>query len=189
LTPQSSIGTEQQFVAPDQQTTKTPSLAEEIRTGSRLAETRQPHAQTTLDTPHQPSAADTLHLKLPYLQSIFKQMLIDRELPLTVTLQADQQTLVVEGVLAQNKQAILSRMLKRFQLEQVPDTQINNQVKAAKTSLPFEIVQVTSGPYGNVVTDSGERLFVGDQLGGFQLVAIQDRHLVFAGKSRITVAW
>ena len=127
--------------------------------------------------------------KLPYLKSIFSQMLMARELPQTVSLSYDNHSWVISGHLDKEKQNILNRMISRFKSEQNIKAPINNEVKSAFSSLPFEIVQVTSGRYGNIVTQSGDRLFVGDQLEGYQLVAIQDHQLVFTGKSRVTVAW
>lgn len=122
------------------------------------------------------------------LNSILSGMAIERELPLTFKLEKSQGKLVLRGTLANEKRALLGRMLERFQREQgIGDIKI--QVESARHALPFDIVQVTSGPYGNVVTDQGKRLFIGDQVEGYQLVAIQDHQLVFSGKSRITVAW
>jgi len=131
----------------------------------------------------------SLEEQLPFLKMVFKQMLVDRELPQTVELTYKNEQLIVQGTLSENKNDILERMINRFKSEQKLSDAIDNQVKSSVSSLPFDIVQVTSGRYGNIVTNNGNRLFVGDQLKGYQLIAIQDHQLVFTGKSRVTVSW
>jgi type III secretion protein D len=74
-------------------------------------------------------------------------------------------------------------------VEQGISQPIENRIREVETGIPFDIVQVTSGRYGNIVTDTGDRLFVGDQFLGYQLIAIQEHHVIFSGKSRVTIAW
>lgn len=136
-----------------------------------------------------PEENESVEKLAEHLQAVFKQMLIARELPVDVKLIDEPDRWVVEGNLSEPKQKILQRMLVRFEVEQGLSKPIMTRLKSETESLPFEIVQVTSGRYGNIVTNTGDRLFVGDQFQGYQLVSIQDRHVVFTGKSRVTVEW
>jgi type III secretion protein D len=55
--------------------------------------------------------------------------------------------------------------------------------------LPFKIRQVISGVNASIVTQDGERMYIGDELKGVRLVTIDSSILTFAGKRKIQVKW
>lgn len=145
------------------------------------------HPQNVINKQHYEASFTSDQLR--YLQTVFSNMLVERELPPSIDLEFKDDKFIVKGALVAKKEAVLERMVTRFRNEQGLNADFEISVKPNISALPFEIIQVTSGKYGNIVTESGQRLFVGDTQGGYQLVAIQDHQLVFAGKSRITVSW
>ncbi len=124
-----------------------------------------------------------------YLMQVFRSMRAARELPESIELKRVGSAWVVTGQLPESEINILARMLKRMALEQRLPAPIENHVTSLEAALPFDIVQVTSGQYGNIVTASGHRLYVGDSLAGYQLIAIQDHQLLFEGERRLAISW
>ena len=51
------------------------------------------------------------------------------------------------------------------------------------------IVQITAGPHANIVTEDGQRLFVGDERNGLRLTGITADSVQFGGKENIAVKW
>ena len=55
--------------------------------------------------------------------------------------------------------------------------------------LPFRIVQITTGSRANIVTDDGQRLFIGDEVDELRLVSITGNQIEFSGRENIKVSW
>ncbi len=57
--------------------------------------------------------------------------------------------------------------------------------------LPFRIVQVVGGANPSVVSEDGQRIFVGGEHKGYRLAAFQDGKLVFAGRQsdKVEIDW
>lgn len=118
-----------------------------------------------------------------------RKMLVDRELGNRVHLEVKDQRIVLTGALAADERARVNRMLERFQQRFRTPLLVENQVSSLSTSLPFEIAQITSGTMGSITTQDGKRLFIGDELDGLRLVAIDDHKVVFKGKQDYEVTW
>jgi type III secretion protein D len=118
-----------------------------------------------------------------------RRMLADRELDDRVRVEVQDQRIVLEGALLRQEQELVERMLTRFQQRFSTSLPVDNQISALSRTLPFEIAQITSGPMGSVITQDGQRLFVGDELDGLRLVAIDDHKVVFKGHQDYEVAW
>ncbi|MBP2844523.1 type III secretion system inner membrane ring subunit SctD [Dickeya oryzae] len=126
---------------------------------------------------------------LPQLNSTLHTMLTDRELERLVTLSQDNNRIVLSGALLPAQHTRLARMLAQFHQRYVTALQIENRTTEKTDALPFQIVQVTSGPKANIVTADGRRLFVGDEVDNLRLVSINDSQIEFRGKQQIKVNW
>ncbi|UCZ75049.1 type III secretion system inner membrane ring subunit SctD [Dickeya zeae] len=126
---------------------------------------------------------------LPQLNSTLQTMLTDRELERLVTLSQDNNRVVLSGALLPAQHTRLARMLAQFHQRYVTALQIENHTTEKTDALPFQIVQVTSGPKANIVTADGRRLFVGDEVDNLRLVSINDSQIEFRGKQQIKVNW
>ncbi|WP_338564739.1 hypothetical protein [Erwinia sp. E_sp_W01_6] len=98
-------------------------------------------------------------------------------------------TLILNGELSKEKLQILERMLVRFQAQYNVLPKLVNNTREYSAKLPFRIVQITTGKRANVVTDAGDRLFIGDQVDELRLVAITSSEIEFAGREHIKVNW
>ncbi|MFC5474016.1 FHA domain-containing protein [Paraherbaspirillum soli] len=85
--------------------------------------------------------------------------------------------------------ARFERVLAAFIKENHISFPVRARVVGAENMLPFTIRQVISGANASVVTEDGERLYVGDESHGMKVVSIQDNHLVFNGKRKVEVRW
>ncbi|ACT06740.1 type III secretion apparatus protein, YscD/HrpQ family [Dickeya chrysanthemi Ech1591] len=147
--------------------------------------------QETAAMPPAPPAQDTrLPIgTLPQLTSTLQTMLTDRELERLVTTSLDNNRIVLSGALLPAQHTRLARMLAQFHQRYVTALQIENLTTVKNDQLPFQIVQVTSGPKANVVTSDGRRIFVGDEVDNLRLVSINDSQIEFRGKQQIKVNW
>ncbi|MDH2435702.1 FHA domain-containing protein [Pokkaliibacter sp. MBI-7] len=118
-----------------------------------------------------------------------KQMLNDRELGDKVKVRVHGQQVLLTGALSRDEQDLVKRMLSRFQKRFTTPLLVDNQISTLSLKLPFDIVQITSGPMGHVVTSDGRRLFVGDELDGIRLVSIEASKVTFKGKQDYEVTW
>lgn len=118
-----------------------------------------------------------------------RRMLVDRELGTKVQVEVSDQRIVLNGTLLPSEQDLVGRMLTRFQQRFSTPLPIDNQISHQSPILPFEIAQITSGPMGSVVTSDGKRLFIGDELDGVRLVAVDSNKVLFKGEQDFEVIW
>lgn len=96
---------------------------------------------------------------------------------------------VVHGALDAESQSVLKRMLAQFYKQYQTAIPVSIDITTASQQLPFTISEVITGPMASIVTNEGERVFVGDRIHGYQLIRIEPGKLVFVGDRRIEVAW
>lgn len=120
---------------------------------------------------------------------IISSMLLDRGLDKQVAVASDNTSLTLSGNLSDSDNQRLQRMIRTFYRRYDVRLAIHNQVSAASAQLPFNIVQITSGAHANIVTDSGQRMFIGDEIDQLRLVAINSDSIEFAGRENIRVNW
>lgn len=123
------------------------------------------------------------------LQAPLQKMLRERDLAKVVKLDMHNQRLRLTGRLSKSQMQVFNRMLERFNATYTSATPLDNQVKLLKVSLPFRIVQITTGSRANIVTDDGQRLFVGDEVDNLRLVSITSDQIEFNGRENIKVSW
>lgn len=122
-------------------------------------------------------------------RQIIKNMLLDRGLDKQVSLASDSNSLTLSGTLSDSDNQRLRRMMRTFYRHYDVRFAIHNQASAVSAKLPFNIVQITSGAHANIVTDSGQRMFIGDEVDQLRLVAITGDSIEFAGRENIRVKW
>lgn len=115
-------------------------------------------------------------------------MLGDRLLTAVVVRQTSS-GLVLEGTLDADAMQVYQRMLQRFKNSYSSPVTVLDKVALTGSSLPFTVVQIMTGPHAHLVTADGKRLYVGDELAGLRLIAIDEKHLRFEGEHPIEVAW
>ncbi|MZI96041.1 hypothetical protein F9817_22915 [Vibrio sp. CAIM 722] len=123
------------------------------------------------------------------VEKTLKTMLTERELNTPLTLHHSSKSVQMKGALTQDQSQKLERMLARFHQQYRTPITIENSTSSIKHSLPFSIVQITSGPLASVVTSKGQRLFVGDEIQGLRLVSIDSGKVIFKGKSEFEISW
>ncbi|AMG56674.1 type III secretion system inner membrane ring subunit SctD [Pantoea vagans] len=122
-------------------------------------------------------------------RQIINSMLLDRGLNKQVALASDNNSLTLSGNLSDDDNQRLQRMMRNFYHHYDVRLVIHNRTSAVSAKLPFKIVQITSGAHANIVTDSGQRMFIGDEVNQLRLVAINNDSIEFAGRENIRVKW
>jgi len=134
------------------------------------------------------ASPNTLHTAAE-LQAPLLKMLRERDLATAVKLDVHNNRVRLSGRLSKSQMQIFSRMMERFNATYDSDVPLDNQVRLLKVSLPFRIVQITTGARANIVTDDGQRLFVGDEVDNLRLVSITSNQIEFNGRDNIKVNW
>lgn len=122
-------------------------------------------------------------------RKILLRMLKERELTDVEVALASQVIELKGSLITEDELQRLARMLKRFNKNYDSPLPIKNTVVMREYKLPFHIIQVTTGPIAHLVTEDGERLFVGDEIDGVRIVSITDKQIVFGGKFHLELAW
>lgn len=104
-------------------------------------------------------------------------------------LQLDDDRWRMRADLGQEEQERFERMLARFVAVHRIGFPVDARIVPSAALLPFRVEQVLSGAQAGIVTDGGQRLFVGDEYRGMRLVSMKDGRLVFAGQRTIEVQW
>ena len=122
-------------------------------------------------------------------RQILARMLSDRALDKQVSVAGDGNSLILSGNLSSEDSQRLQRMLHTLYRHYDVRLAIHNRISTLSPHLPFRIVQISSGPHANIVTDGGQRLFIGDEVDRLRLVAINSDSIEFAGRASIRVKW
>ncbi|MEN2395517.1 FHA domain-containing protein [Pseudomonas halotolerans] len=117
------------------------------------------------------------------------RMLQERDLGAGVRVEAQNDRLVLVGELPRQRLAVVERLIERFNDRYDTPVAITANVKEHLTQLPFQIAQIVGGKRGHVVTSDGRRLFLGDQIDGLRLTAIDSGKVIFEGDQRYEVTW
>jgi type III secretion protein D len=66
---------------------------------------------------------------------------------------------------------------------------MNIQHPTEQANRPATGVVTDKGVYANIVTESGQRMFIGDEIDQLRLVAINSDSIEFAGRENISMNW
>ncbi|MCL6705003.1 FHA domain-containing protein [Pseudomonas sp. T1.Ur] len=136
---------------------------------------------------HKPAKAELNTLEAVRLE--LDRMLQERDLDANVRVEVQDGRLVLVGELPRQRLAVVERLMERFHARYDTSTEITANVKERLTQLPFQIAQIVGGKRGHVVTSDGRRLFLGDQIDGLRLTAIDSGKVTFEGEQRYEVTW
>lgn len=123
------------------------------------------------------------------LRAPLQIMLRERDLANSVKISRQGDRLLLSGDLNKAQLTVFNRMMTRFYARYSASAPVKSTVRTLEKKLPFRIVQIATGSRANIVTDEGDRLFIGDQIGDLRLVAITDDRIEFSGRDPITVKW
>ncbi|MDR3431845.1 MAG: FHA domain-containing protein [Rouxiella aceris] len=118
-----------------------------------------------------------------------RKQLRDQGLTLRVIVEKTENELIVKGNLSKEEFSIVQRIINKIQQAKDPRYQIKNETHIYQPELPFKIVQISLGSSPNIVTDTGQRIFIGDEIAGLRLMTITDTQVEFAGDESIKVNW
>jgi type III secretion protein D len=123
------------------------------------------------------------------LRKAFRKRLADADLLQQFDLTLNDESWQMQGNLDEEDARRFDQLLRAFMSEHHIAFPVHAKIVSSEGMLPFKISQVISGANPNIVTQEGQRLFVGEEFRGMRLVAIQDNHLTFAGKRKIEMNW
>lgn len=123
------------------------------------------------------------------LRKAFRKRLADADLLQQFDLTLDDESWHMKGDLDEEDARRFDQLLRAFMSEHQISFPVHAKIVSSEGMLPFKISQVISGANPNIVTQEGQRLFVGEEFRGMRLVAIQDNHLTFVGKRKIEMNW
>lgn len=160
-----------------------------------LAELVTPHDRNDRHTPA--ALANEVNVPNPHVQPLtpaamrtaFRKRLKDADLLQHFDLDLNDGNWAMRAHLDDVEIARFERVLKTFMSEHKIRFPISAKVGSAEAMLPFKIQQVVTGSNAGIVTGTGERFYVGDEVAGVRLVAINENHLTFMGKRKIEVVW
>lgn len=112
-------------------------------------------------------------------------MLNERVLNDVVHLEVQDDRIVFTGRVPEDQLNVLDRMIIQFEQNHETPLAFDNRVERYVADLPFEIRQVVSGRFSQVVLDDGRRVYPGDIVDGFQLVSVSDKGVNFKEGSDI----
>lgn len=118
----------------------------------------------------------------------FTRALGERELKDRLELQLEPDLWQISGSLEPEERLRLERLLVRFIETRSPDFPIEVKLVSPAELLPFKVVELVTGKTAFIVTDSGERLQIGDVHQGWRLVALDAGKATFDGKQRVEIA-
>ncbi|KMT55626.1 FHA domain-containing protein [Pseudomonas fildesensis] len=125
----------------------------------------------------------------PEVRKQLHKMLNERELAQRVSVQVINGQISLSGDVSPEEMALLSRMLGRFAEQFDTPVPVISRVSEGSSQPPFKITQIVGGPNGHVVLEDGRRLFLGDEVDGLRLVAIDNAKVIFDGQRRYEVRW
>lgn len=121
------------------------------------------------------------------LAEIINSKLMELQLRSLVDLKYDIEGWTLEASLDDEDRLRLERALEWFNAEYKPRFPITIKVLNLTNFLPFKITQIVSGKMAGVITDDGQRFFVGDTVDGYRLVSVQGNKASFDGKRKIEI--
>jgi type III secretion protein D len=123
------------------------------------------------------------------LREAFRKRLKEVDLLKRFDLKLKDNNWTMQAALDDDEAMRFERILTSFIQTHKITFPVNAKIGNAEAMLPFRITQVISGSNASVVTQDGNRLYIGDEYRGVRLVAIEGSHLKFEGDRKIKVKW
>lgn len=138
---------------------------------------------------HAGKTARAAELTPEELRAAFRKRLSDAYLLKRFDLDLRDASWSMRGALDDEEARRFERILAGFMREHNITFPVHAKVGNGEMMLPFKISQVIYGEDASIVTQNGDRVYVGEVYRGVRVVAIKDSQLVFAGKRKIEVSW
>lgn len=164
-----------------------PALRQALLQKDDEAERQMKHM--ALDAKDSGSGKGTAALTPEALRKAFRKRLADADLLQQFDMTLDDDAWHMKANLDEEDARRFDRILRAFMSEHHIAFPVHAKIVSSEGMLPFKIIQVISGANPNIVTEEGQRLFIGEEYRGMRLVAIQDNHLTFVGKRKIEMTW
>ncbi|BAP46062.1 type III secretion protein HrpQ [Pseudomonas sp. 21LCFQ02] len=146
---------------------------------------QQPPLPPPVQTPHKTVLKDAAAV-----ESVLHGMLRERELQDRISLSQEQGKILLNGRFDEDDLLqSASRLLLNFERQYKSPLPVLTALPSATDKLPFSIVQISNNRLPNVLTNTGRRMFLGDEVDGVRLVDISESKLVFEGERRVEVSW
>lgn len=123
------------------------------------------------------------------LREAFRKRLKDVDLLRRFELKLKDNNWKMQAALDDEEAARFERILASFIHAHNITFPVNAKIGSAEAMLPFRVREVISGANASVVTDNGNRLYIGDEYQGVKLVAVEGHQLRFEGERKIKVKW
>lgn len=121
------------------------------------------------------------------LAEILNSKLMELQLRSLVDLKYDIEGWTIDASIDDEDRLRLERALEWFNAEYKPRFPITVKVLNSANLLPFKITQIVSGKMAGVITEDGQRFFVGDTVDGYRLVSVQGNKASFDGKRKVDI--
>lgn len=121
------------------------------------------------------------------LAEILNSKLMELQLRSLVDLKYDVEGWTLEASIDDEDRLRLERSLEWFNAEYKPRFPITVKILSLQNFLPFKVTQIVSGKMAGVITEDGQRFFIGDTVDGYRLVSIQGNKASFDGKRKIDI--
>lgn len=131
----------------------------------------------------------SLQISQQELRETFRQRLKDVDLLKRFNLNLKDNAWTMQASLDDEEAGRFERILTAFIRTHNITFPVHAKVGSAEAMLPFRIREVVSGSNASVVTEDGNRLYIGDEYHGVRLAAIDGHQLRFEGERKIKVKW
>lgn len=118
-----------------------------------------------------------------------KRQLAEDRLDAEITIAREGNAIRMSGNLDTARTRKLEALLVPFVKKYGDMVAINAQVQSVANHLPFRVNQIISGPMAHIVTDDGERIFVGGSYKGYRLTMVRSNKIAFAGARPVEIEW
>jgi type III secretion protein D len=121
------------------------------------------------------------------LAEILNTKLMELDLKKFVDTKYDVDGWTLDANLDDEDRLRLERALEWFNTEYKPRFPITVKIQKLANFLPFKVTQIISGRMASIVTEDGQRFYVGDTVDGYRLVSIAGSKAIFDGKRKIEI--
>lgn len=88
----------------------------------------------------------------------------------------------ISGYLSNDELEALKKKVEDFNERFKSVVKVTLNIKDIFSALPFTIFSIHAGENGYIITNHGEKVFVGGEIGGFRIVSITNNKILFNGK-------
>jgi len=125
------------------------------------------------------------HYTREALAGLFDQKMMELDLKKYLSYTYTPEGWEISTSLDEEDRLRLDRAIEAFTQNYQPKFAIHVRNIAKKDLLNIQVSQVIYGKLAGIVTQDGERIFIGDEIHGYKLIAIQNQKAIFDGPQKI----